>query len=156
MGSPRMRVRSLAREAVFQFLYQGDSGGASGAEDLEKLLEGSRLPPEGREFARALALGTRERRDELDRLLGEISENWPLPRMAVVDRNILRLGAYEMIWHAATPPKVALNEAIELAKRFGSAKSGAFVNGILDRLLPRAHAARGETPAPLPPSASHV
>ncbi|MCI0342751.1 MAG: transcription antitermination factor NusB [Planctomycetales bacterium] len=155
MGSPRMRVRSLAREAAFQFLYQGDSGGSSAAEDLDKFLEGSRLPPEGREFARALALGARERREETDRLIGEVSENWSVPRMAVVDRNILRLGAYEMIWHATTPPKVALNEAIELAKRFGSAKSGAFVNGILDRLLPRALAVRG-TPAPPPPSASHV
>jgi N utilization substance protein B len=71
---------------------------------------------------------------EIDRRLGAVAENWRLPRMAAVDRNVLRLGTYELLFVPDTPPGVILNEAIELARRYGSADSPAFVNGVLDRL----------------------
>jgi len=72
--------------------------------------------------------------DAIDRQLADAAENWRLPRMAAVDRNILRMGAYELLFTPETPPSVALNEAIELARRYGSADSPSFVNGVLDRL----------------------
>ena len=84
---------------------------------------------------RCLPLGVREKRAELDRLLKRHSENWRLDRMSPVDRNILRLAAFEMQYCADVPPKAAMNEAIDLGKRFGSEESGAFINGILDSLF---------------------
>ena len=86
------------------------------------------------DFARSLLNGVRRNRSEIDALLERIAENWSLTRMAVIDRNVLRLGAYEMLY-TSTPRRVVINEAVELAKRFGSAQSSKFVNGILDSLL---------------------
>ena len=85
-------------------------------------------------FAQELLAGVRRNRRELDQLLEQKAENWSLDRMAVTDRNVLRLGAYEILYHE-TPGRVAINEALELAKHFGSQQSSHFVNGILDRLL---------------------
>jgi N utilization substance protein B len=85
---------------------------------------------------------------DIDRRLSEAAENWRLPRMATVDRNALRLGAFELLYHLETPPAVAFDEAIELARRFGTADSPAFVNGVLDRLRRAAQA-----PAPAQGSA---
>jgi N utilization substance protein B len=87
------------------------------------------------EFAWFLFIGVMERRDELDARIEPIAQNWSLKRMAPTDRNVLRLGAYELLF-MNTPPKVAINEALEMAKRYGSAQSSQFVNGILDRLMP--------------------
>ena len=86
------------------------------------------------QFARSLVVGVRHHREELDRLIEQAAENWSLSRMAATDRNVLRLGAYELL-HTSTPDRVAIDEAVELAKRFGTAQSGPFVNGILDRLM---------------------
>jgi len=86
------------------------------------------------QFAAQLVAGVHRRRDEMDRLLEQIAANWSLKRMAATDRNLLRLGAYEILY-ADTPPRVAIDEAVELAKRFGSAQSAQFVNGVLDRLM---------------------
>lgn len=86
------------------------------------------------EFAAALVRGVRLNREEMDELIGKAAENWSLERMAATDRNVLRLGAYEIL-HCDTPDRVAINEAVELAKRFGTAQSAQFVNGILDRLM---------------------
>jgi N utilization substance protein B len=90
--------------------------------------------PELVDFARSLVSGVRRNRPELDRALEEKAENWRLERMAATDRNVLRLGAYEIL-HADTPAPVAINEAVELAKRFGTKQSAQFVNGVLDRLF---------------------
>ena len=84
------------------------------------------------EFARSLLSGVRRNRQELDQLLTQRASNWSLERMAVTDRNVLRLGAYEVMF-SDTPRRVAINEAVELAKRFGSKQSRQFVNGVLDR-----------------------
>ena len=85
-------------------------------------------------FARELFEGCLERRDELDEKIAGVAENWGIHRMAVVDRNILRLGTYELMALPDIPPKVSINEAIDLAKKYSTADSGAFVNGILDKL----------------------
>ncbi len=90
--------------------------------------------PDTLEFAQSLLAGVRSERAKLDQRLAEMADNWSLQRMAVTDRNAIRLGMYEIL-HAGTPGPVAINEAVELAKRFGAAHSGQFVNGILDRFL---------------------
>ena len=85
-------------------------------------------------FARELVAGVRRHRAEVDALLEQTAANWSLKRMAATDRNVLRLGAYELL-HSDTPGRVAIDEAVELAKRFGSAQSAQFVNGILDKVM---------------------
>ena len=86
------------------------------------------------QFATKLVEGTLERRDEIDARLQSVTRNWDLRRMAIVDRNILRMAVYELMWCDDVPHKVAINEAIELGKKFSTANSGGFVNGILDRI----------------------
>jgi N utilization substance protein B len=129
------RQRHQARRTALQWLYQCDAGGDADAGSRDDFLDAAELPPAGRALAEALIDGTESRRDALDTQLAAVAENWTVERMAVVDRNILRLAAFEMLHYADTPPKVALNEAIELAKAFGTEKSAAFVNGVLDKLL---------------------
>ena len=93
-----------------------------------------RVPLGSQEFVTGLVQGTLEHLAEIDERLSRYATNWPLPRMAVVDRNILRMGSYELLFGEETPPKVVINEAVELAKRFGTADSGKFVNGVLDSI----------------------
>ena len=90
--------------------------------------------PELLEFSRSLVAGVRRHREELDKRLETTAANWSLHRMAATDRNVLRLGAYEILY-SDTPARVAVNEAVELAKRYGTAQSAQFVNGILDHLM---------------------
>jgi N utilization substance protein B len=87
------------------------------------------------EFARSLVAGVRRNRAELDELLGKTADNWRIERMAATDRNVMRLGAFELLY-TETPSAVVINEAVELAKRYGSAQSAQFVNGILDKVKP--------------------
>jgi transcription antitermination protein NusB len=98
------------------------------------LLENRVKEPELRDFAVSLVLGVLRNRDELDQLIASKADNWSVSRMAATDRNILRMGAYELRY-TDTPPRVAIDEAVELAKRFGAANSSQFVNGILDKLI---------------------
>ncbi len=132
-----MRTRTLAREAAFQYLYEVDAVGLADAESLEDFLARQLGRAEARPYAAAIAKGVLERREEIDRTLSEVSEHWSLERMAIVDRNILRLGAYELTHAGDVPPKVAINEAINLARRFSTEEACAFVNGILDRIRER-------------------
>ncbi len=129
-----MSRRSRAREVALQVLYQDDlnpgQNPAVGDEFLAMRLRADELI----EFARSLVAGVRRNRSELDAHLARIADNWSLERMAATDRNVLRLGAYEILF-SETPDRVAINEAVELAKRFGAAQSAQFVNGILDRFL---------------------
>ncbi len=96
------------------------------------------------EFALTLLAGVRHHRPELDRMLAERAQNWSLRRMAVTDRNVLRLGAYEILC-TEMPGRVAINEAVELARRFGAGQSAHFVNGVLDRFLKEAQQQRGSS-----------
>ena len=130
-----MSRRSRAREVVLQLLYQDDLNPAPDITAIEDFLRGRLNEDEELiEFGRMLRQGVRRNREELDQLLSERAANWSLDRMAVTDRNILRLGAFEILY-TDTPGRVAINEAIELAKRYGAQQSSQFVNGILDRLL---------------------
>ena len=100
------------------------------------------MNPELVAFAKSLLAGVRLYQREIDDRLSAVAENWSLSRMAITDRNILRLGAYELLY-TDTPPRVVIDEAVELAKLFGSQQSGPFVNGILDRLYRDIMAQRG-------------
>jgi N utilization substance protein B len=130
-----MSRRSRAREIVLQVLYQ-DEMNPEQAEDIRLKFIHARLNRDKAlvEFAQQLLDGIRKHQDAVDARLQEIARNWKLSRMAATDRNVLRLGAYEIMF-AETPDRVAINEAIELAKRYGTNNSAQFVNGVLDRLM---------------------
>jgi N utilization substance protein B len=145
-----MGKRRMAREMATQMLYQSELGGTAGREvlaqfDLGDYLVGAegdfrtrqRLVEEAFEYARHLVLGTLEHQDEIDQLIRSQADNWRLERMPAVDRNILRLAVYEMLYQADIPDLVVVDEAIELAKKFGSEQSGRFINGLLDGLMRR-------------------
>ncbi len=129
-----MARRTRAREVVLQVLYQDDLNPRHNPADDETFVRGRLQADELVEFAGSLIAGVRRNRGELDHLLAQTADHWSLERMAATDRNVLRLGAYEILY-ADTPGRVAINEAVELAKRFGTRQSAQFVNGILDRLL---------------------
>ena len=126
----RRRARELALQMLYRHELAGDPPEAMVADfdELRKASEGARR------FALELATGVLEHLEELDRELAIQTANWRLDRLAAVDRNILRLAAFELLHRPGTPPAVVIDEAIELAKRFGSAESPRFVNGVLDGL----------------------
>ncbi len=130
-----MTTRRRAREIVLQLLYEEDlhpeQNAAVADQFLVKRLHGNRPLVE---FARKLFHSVVANRRELDKALSSKAANWSLRRMAAIDRNVLRLGAYEILM-TDTPGRVVINEAVELAKRYGDRQSGQFVNGILDRVL---------------------
>ena len=130
-----MGRRRKAREVALQFLYQLDQHDEADP-TVQEADFWARHPvdDETRAFAADLVRGTKRRQAAVDELIAQYAEHWELERMAVVDRNILRLAIYELLDHAGVPPKVAINEAIEIAKKFGTRESGRFINGILDRV----------------------
>lgn len=159
MKHPKRR-RTHARELALQFLYQHDLRGHETMEGLTEFLERECKDEEVKGFATRLVLGTIRQLDGADRLLREVTRNWDLDRMAVVDRNVLRMAIFELLHCPDIPPKVTINEAIELGKKFSTANSGAFINGILDRVRINHEALAGqgrevgEPPAPLSPGLS--
>jgi len=127
--------RRRTREVVLQILYGMDLSGlrhVQAISDYER--EFSLHGFETDDFMMDLIRGVQEHRDEIDTLITDASENWRVDRMSLVDRNIIRMGIYEMLYSVDIPLKVAINEAVELAKRFGSGESASFINGILDRI----------------------
>jgi len=137
-------VRRESREKAFQTLFLMDALGV-GPDEAIPLFALASTPPRDAEYYGETVRGVWEHREEIDGLIREAAENWRLERMALVDRNILRLGAYEIRHGRDIPYAVAINEAVDLAKRFGAEESGAFVNGILDRI---AEIARKKTEGP--------
>ena len=129
-----LRKRTRARELALQALYQLDLRGAEVLDDLGRLLSGDDVEAEVRRFARTLIDGCWAHREQLDERISRVAENWEIGRMAVVDRNVLRLASFELLFLDDVPPKVSINEAIDMAKRYSTADSGGFVNGILDRI----------------------
>ena len=103
-------------------------------EDLPAFLESTTKDREVMEFALRLVIGTKELRPEIDETLTKVARNWKLRRMATLDRNILRMAIFELLYCDDIPPKVSINEAIDLGKKFSTANSGAFINGIVDRV----------------------
>jgi N utilization substance protein B len=134
-----MAQRRKAREAALQLLYQKDLN-ADISEAVAREMLGEILEVDSyREFAWELYSGTLEARANLDEQIQAVAENWSLLRMAPTDRNLLRMGVYEMMT-VKTPAPVVLDECIELARSFGSQQSASFVNGVLDKLIPKAPA----------------
>jgi N utilization substance protein B len=134
---PRLPIgkRRRARELALQFLYQLDVNDAIDPTPFEGEFWAERSSDdEVKGFATTLVAGAKGRQEEIDRLIVQVAEHWELDRMAVVDRNILRLAIFELLDQADVPPKVAINEAIEIAKKFGTGESSRFINGILDRV----------------------
>ena len=131
-----MSKRRKARELALQFLYQLDLRGAgeSAPHEAEFWAQHSAADDDTREFVTTLVNGTRAHRAKIDEIITQSAEHWDLERMSVVDRNILRLAVFELGWEREVPPKVAINEAIEIAKKFGTRESGRFINGVLDRV----------------------
>jgi N utilization substance protein B len=131
-----MTRRSRGREIALQVLYQIEQNPGISPHEIRRfterrLLEDRKLA----DFTEALIAGVKEHQLQIDMMISQVAENWRLDRMAAIDRNILRLGAYEMLYCPDVPAKVAINEALELAKRYSTAQSSRFVNGILDRVL---------------------
>lgn len=138
-----MGKRRRARELTLQFLYQYDTLKESSHEEVNvqetiselfwKTKEVS-LQDDVRVFADSLITGTCENMDGIDEVIDRYSEHWKLSRMSKIDRNILRMAVYELLYLRGIPPAVTINEAVELAKRYGTEESGAFVNGVLDKI----------------------
>ena len=127
-----MRKRTRAREYALQLLYQHEMNEKKQDDFLEDNLDAE---PEVRDYPERLVKGTLERVADLDQIISRHAENWQLHRMAVIDRNILRFAAYELLYMTAEiPPKVAINEAVNIAKKFSQEEAGKFVNGILDKI----------------------
>ena len=132
-----MGKRREGREAAVQFLFQDDlnkTDSEAMAEVLEEFWKLRESAARTRAFATELIRGVFENHDAIDERIKKVTANYELHRIAPVDRNILRVAIYEMLYTTEVPPVVCINEAIEIAKRFGSEDSGRFVNGILDRL----------------------
>jgi N utilization substance protein B len=129
-----MGSRHLSRERALQILFQYDIHGKPGVW-LDEFWKPLKDNEETKAFAERLVNGVMEHKKDLDALIGRYATNWKVSRMQVVDRNILRLGAYELLWLDEVPAKVTMNEAIELAKDFGDEEAAKFVNGILDKVL---------------------
>lgn len=130
-----MKVRHRARVISLQSLFEIDCAGHNPVAVLEQRLAEANLPEPGAEFSRELVMGVNGHRDELDALIERYAPEWPVEQIAIVDRNVLRISIYEITMREDTPTKVAINEAVELAKQFGSDSSGRFVNGVLGSLV---------------------
>ena len=129
-----MRKRTQARELTLQILYHHDLNPESAENLLEPFWEVNPVLPEVREYAERLVKGTLLHLSEIDALLSKYAEHWELHRMAAVDRNILRFSTYELLYLEEIPPKVVINEAVNIAKKYSEEQSGKFVNGILDKI----------------------
>jgi N utilization substance protein B len=131
-----MTRRTRGREIALQVLYQAELNPGLAPEEIRRFIERRLLGDRNLcEFTLGLIAGVQAHQGRIDGLISEVAENWRLDRMAAIDRNILRLGAYELLYCPEVPTKVAINESLELAKRYSTAQSSRFVNGILDRLL---------------------
>lgn len=126
--------RNRCRDFALQFLYQAEFAGPHRPEALERFwhhFQAEGAPPA---YFKELVEGVASHLEELDVFIVRYSEHWRLERMTIVDRNLLRLAIYELVYQPKIPPKVVINEAVEMAKRYGSEGSGGFVNGILDQV----------------------
>jgi len=132
-----VRKRTKAREYVLQMLYQVDITRGGWQEIFENFWESKDdedSSEELKDFSAQLFKGTVEHSQEIDKKISLYAANWQLERMAFVDRNIMRLGCFELLFREDIPPKVAINEAVELAKKYSGSESGKFVNAILDKI----------------------
>jgi N utilization substance protein B len=130
-----MGKRRKSRELSLQLLYQLDVQDEPRAEPyLDEFWARHPVDEEIREFVEALVRGAKLHQDKIDELIAQYAQHWELERMAVVDRNILRQGIFELLWRPDVPAKVVINEALEVAKKFSTRESTRFINGMLDRV----------------------
>ena len=129
-----MGRRRQSREVALQLLYALDITRANVTEVLRAGWAGKMLSPEIRDFTTTLVTGVIEHLDEIDAFIQECSTNWSLERIGLVERNILRFAIYELCFLPDIPPNVTINEAVEVAKKYGTEEAPAFINGILDRV----------------------
>ena len=130
-----MGKRRAARELALKFLYQSEFSSDSPDSELSPFFERANVSEEIQNFTQSLIKKLLFHDKEVDELLKKISSNWAPDRMAVIDKNILRLGICELLFDSTTPPKVVINEAVEIAKKFGTEESSDFINGILDKIF---------------------
>ena len=130
-----MTKRRRSRESALQVLYQWDMTQQDARKGLVHFKEHFSLKEESDPFLDLIVQGVLTHCQEIDRLIEQYSEHWRLGRMAPIDRTILRIAIFELLYCEEIPPKVTLNEAVDLGKQFGSDESGSFINGILDRIL---------------------
>ena len=130
-----MGKRRAARELALKFLYQTEFNPDDREVQMEQFCERADTHLEITEFMKVLVDKVFAHTKEVDTQLEKFSNHWALDRMSMIDRNILRLGISELLFDASTPPKVVINEAVEIAKKFGSADSPDFINGILDKVF---------------------
>ena len=131
-----MRKRTKARECALKVLYQIEMTKDSYSDSLRAFWERSPEAEESvKEFTGLLVKGVEDNKKDIDGVISKYATNWQIGRMAVVDRNILRIAAFEMLYLDDIPPKVSINEAIDIAKKYGDTDSGKFVNGILDKII---------------------
>lgn len=139
--------RRQARVAVLQTLYEVDIAHHIPEEALARNAESLRLSPEAHDYARELLSGTLARQAEIDAAIVAAAPDWPLEQMARIDKNTLRLAIYEILYNTAVPAKVAINEAVELAKQFGGDASSRFVNGVLGAIYTTSQQQSARPPA---------
>ena len=134
MGS-RISSRRSSRELALRALYQVDVAGVSPAEAVSSVSDSERYSDDALAFARELVLGASGNSDHINAVIEKHARGWSLSRMASVDRNILRLAIYELLFLPDIPPSVTVDEAVELAKKYSTAESGRFVNGVLGNVV---------------------
>lgn len=131
--------RRKAREYAFIVVFQVDQVQADPKQAMQHLMDEQALPDKDQQFAAELVDGTLQHMQVIDEKIARYSREWSVDRMSSVDRNIMRVAAYEILFRREVPPVVAIDEAIELAKRYGGEQSGRFVNAILDRIQGENH-----------------
>jgi N utilization substance protein B len=129
-----MRKRTLGRECALKILYRIEIAKDSVEPSIEDFWSVEKTDDDVEDFANSLVRGIHENLSKIDSLISKYAENWEIKRIAVIDKNILRMGIFELLYRDDIPPKVSINEAIELAKKYGDIDSGKFVNGILDKV----------------------
>jgi N utilization substance protein B len=149
-----MGRRRQARELALQALYFVDARQADAEEALALFNRNFTPPRQAREFMDRLVRGVSGQRTRIDELVERYSENWQVFRMPRVDRNVIRMAVFEMLWQADIPFSVSINEAIDIGKKYGTDDSGAFINGILDRIRRALESGELETPPPGGPAAT--
>ena len=129
-----MGIRRSSRELALKFLYQFELNGGDLDEQIKLFLERNSSQEDVANFMKELVVSLIDKMEEIDEIIQKFSDHWILDRMTVIDRNILRMGACELLFNFSTPPKVVINEAIDIAKKYGNEDSPEFINGILDKV----------------------
>lgn len=130
-----MRKRTLSREMALKILYANDITGEATEESSQKFWSAQKeIDPDVKDFAELLVAGVDKNLETIDAIISKYASNWNIGRMATIDRNVLRIASFELLYTLDVPPKVAINEAIDLAKKYGDKDSGKFVNGVLDKI----------------------